>query len=191
MSNYDNEFVHPRKLNRNEDGQVLLASSRKEPMNSYQYPPRAEREVYANPLIKSIEEADELLKRLDDACFRLQQAIADERNARARSQDAKEALEAAEAEIAAEWDVLGQGDAGPLANKARTSKAYDLALKAALYQERTNGSLRDLARDANRLSVEAMNASIIHEQCQAQFKGCIAAAELTRAVLDGRGKSAY
>lgn len=193
----DNALPYQRKFNREKDGQILLAGTgtRKEPMNSYQYPPRTERsterDAYANPLLDTIEASDDLLKRLDDACFKLQQAIAVERNARARSQDAKETLEAAEAGLAAEWDMSGQAGEGPLASKARTSKAYDLALKAALYQERRTGTLRDLARDADRLSIEAMNASITLDQCQAQFKGCIAAADLTRAVLDGRSKSAY
>lgn len=193
MNTYHDEPLHQRRLERDEDGQILLAGNgtRKgtKPVNQYSYPSRQEREAYANPLLQTISAGEDLLVSLDNAARRLERAIADDAIAKAAASDAKESLGAQEAEYVVELTTLADAGEGPLQGIAKTSKAYAYALDNALAVARRNGNgLSEHARNAERAAVNAMNASIALQQAQAQFRACIAAAELRTAILNGRAK---
>lgn len=192
MNTYDHELPIQRKLNREPDGNVILGGNahRKEPMNAYQYPPRQERDPYANPLLAAIEAGEDLLVSLDNAVRRLERAIAADAIAKAAATDAKETLAAQEAETVVELAALADAGEGPLTGIARTSKAWQYALDKALADAR-RGELRQAAAIADQASVTAMNANIELQAAQTQFRGCLAAAELRTAILTGRTKSAY
>lgn len=194
---YENPETAPfaaRRYNRESDGNILRAGNggqRKEaaPMNQYQYP-RTEREPFSNPLLDTISASEELLVSLDNAARRLERAIADDTITKAAAADARESLAQQEAEYVVELTVEAEAGQGPLAGIARTSKSWQYALDKALADVRRDG-LRDYAATADKAAVNAMNTSIALQQAQAQFRACLAAAELRTAILNGHAKSSY
>lgn len=136
-----------------------------------------------NPFAETVAEAEDLLTALMNAGERLAQAIATERIARARAQDAKETLGAAEAELVLEAEALSQAGEGPLASiKAKTSKAYDYAVQTMLRSAR-QGDLARIAREADGLTIAADQAAIELQQAQTMFTATKYAAELKAAIL--------
>lgn len=137
-----------------------------------------------HPFQTTIDEAEELIQRLNEAAHRLSVAIEEEKVSRAIAQDARESLEAAEAEIITENVMFAQAGEGPLAGIAKTSKAYQYAIDNMLAGARA-GALAGLYHDKNRYALAYQNAQIELERAQVHFSACKRAADLKAAILNG------
>lgn len=135
-----------------------------------------------NPLAQAIEESEEVIDSLRKAADRLSHAIQMAAVAKARAQDAKESLSAAEAELVYEAQMLAQAKEGPLAGLATSSKGYSYALDKLLSEARQAG-LSGLYNEANRYAIEADRAAIELQQAQTMFSALKHIADLKGSIL--------
>lgn len=177
-----NEFFYQRKLNRDEDGQILFAGNggngRKEPVsNTPAY-------VVVNPLAETIEEGESILERIQSAADHYATCIATERQWHGSLREAEATYEIAEMEAVAETIAQGQIKEGPLAGLATSSKAYDAVLNYERIKLRT-GKLSRQWQSLERVRHNYETSQVDLRQAETQFtamrKVCELKAELVRA----------
>jgi hypothetical protein len=136
----------------------------------------------SHPLQYEIENAQDMIRRIEESAETLAAAIAWEKTARQHLADAKQTLAGMEAELVSDAVVMSAAGEGVLAGIAKTSKAFETSLDALKVRSHRNGLAPYVAAvaDAQRRYTEA---SIALESSQTRFSALRHASELQAAIL--------
>lgn len=137
----------------------------------------------ANPLQSTINDAEQIIARVDDIAAELETCIAAERKWLGHYRDALENYEHAELEALAEVVTMAAvAKEGPLGGIAASSKAYDIILNNLKNQLRRN-QLAELWRTVDNLKRSYEIAQVELAQVETRFKALRTVAEVKTQVL--------
>jgi len=137
----------------------------------------------AHPLFEKIEDAEGIIDLTLESSHKLQEAIKAEAAAKQVAETAANALAAAINDVRLELIITGKDKKGPLAGLAVSSKAYSVALEAAIDKEKSKNLLAAQVDDERRARWTHEDAKTKVEVARMEFVGLRYAADLKAAIL--------
>ena len=135
-----------------------------------------------NPLQKTIEEGEEIIRQILEAADALEACIVDEQTWRARWREATDTYEVAETDELAEVIILAQQKEGPLAGIAVSGKGHDIILTK-LKNDLKSGKLARLWNSAENTRRNCELAKLDLQRAEERFNALRKVADIKTAVL--------